>query len=170
MSHKKGTGTPSSTVGKKRSAPTKRRVDRVDTAKVPVGSEAKRLDTTTGTDAKRVESADELAVTTTEPIADGTEVDNSKRNEVDRDDATLTADDQSNARTDVEITAAIRRSVVARDGMSTYGKNVKIITQSGHVTLREPVKTESERAIITDLARQTPGVTTVTNELSVTSH
>jgi hypothetical protein len=51
-----------------------------------------------------------------------------------------TADQQKETRSDREITRRIRRSVVGTEGMSTSGKNVKIITTDGKVTLRGPVE------------------------------
>jgi hypothetical protein len=97
------------------------------------------------------------------------DADNTKHNVVDR-HATVTPGDQSNAKSDIDITAAIRRGVVKRDGLSTNAKNVKIITRAGRVTLRGPVASASEAAFVDELARGTAGVVAVDNELTVTSH
>ena len=77
----------------------------------------------------------------TPPVA----ADNSALNVRDRDDATKTADDQSGTEADRTITQSIRQSIVKDDTMSTYGKNVKIITVDGMVTLRGPVNSETEK-------------------------
>src|ERR1044072_4100910 len=68
--------------------------------------------------------------------------DNSGRNERDRNDATKTAGDQSESEADRTISQNIRKAVTSDDSVSTNGKNVKIITVDGVVTLRGPVKSE----------------------------
>jgi hypothetical protein len=93
--------------------------------------------------------------------------DNSGKNARDASDSTVTADDQSNSKADVEITAAIRRAVTDDDSLSVNAQNVKIITNGGVVTLRGPVKSEQERASIAQKAKQVSGVTRVNNELEV---
>ena len=50
-----------------------------------------------------------------------------------------TADQQKNNTSDRELTAKIRRSVVADKSLSTYAHNVKIIVSGGAVTLKGPV-------------------------------
>ncbi len=97
----------------------------------------------------------------------GTEPDNTKVNARDRNDATLTPMDQSNSETDLKITQEIRKAVVGADGLSFSAKNVKIITQNAHVTLRGPVKSASEKTRIDELARGCAGVTKVDNQLEV---
>src|SRR6266699_5734536 len=76
------------------------------------------------------------------------EPDNSGRNVRDRNDATKTAGDQSESEADRTISQNIRQAIVADDSVSTNGKNVKIITVDGMVTLRGPVKTEQEKTNI----------------------
>ncbi len=46
-------------------------------------------------------------------------------------------------------------------------KNVKIITQDGVVTLRGPVKSAEEKAMIASVAQKTGGVKRVDNQLEV---
>jgi hypothetical protein len=82
------------------------------------------------------------------------EPDNSKKNERDRADATLTAGNQSNDKKDLQLLRNIRRDITKSDTFSTYAKNIKIITQNGRVTLRGPVKTEEEKAAIEVIARK----------------
>ena len=56
-----------------------------------------------------------------------------------------TAQNQSNTQSDLQITAKIRRALMADKGLSMYARNVKIITRSGAVTLKGPVKSADER-------------------------
>ena len=93
--------------------------------------------------------------------------DNSGRNERDRNDATKTAGDQSESEADRTISQNIRKAVTSDDSVSTNGKNVKIITVDGVVTLRGPVKSEAEKANIAAKAQQIAGVKNVENQLEV---
>ena len=68
---------------------------------------------------------------------------------------------------DRDITAAIRRSVVADSSLSWNAKNVKIITVAGKVTLRGPVKSDAEKATIEAKTKAAAGVTEVDNQLEV---
>jgi hyperosmotically inducible periplasmic protein len=93
--------------------------------------------------------------------------DNSGRNERDRNDATKTAGDQSESEADRTISQNIRKAVTSDDSVSTNGKNVKIITVDGVVTLRGPVKSEAEKTNIAAKAQQIAGVKNVENQLEV---
>ena len=93
--------------------------------------------------------------------------DNSGRNERDRNDATKTAGDQSESEADRTISQNIRKAITSDDSVSTNGKNVKIITVDGVVTLRGPVKSEAEKANIAAKAQQIAGVKNVENQLEV---
>jgi len=95
------------------------------------------------------------------------EADNSGRNVRDRNDATKTAGDQSESEADRTISQNIRQAVVADDSVSTNGKNVKIITAEGVVTLRGPVKSEQEKTNIGAKAQQIAGVKRVDNQLEI---
>lgn len=92
------------------------------------------------------------------------------RNAADHKGDTLTATDQSNEPADLEITAAIRRDIVGREGFSMNARNVKIITRDGVVTLRGPVDTITERDEIAALARRTEGVVRVDDQLAILGH
>ena len=78
-----------------------------------------------------------------------------------------TADQQKDNRSDRDITQQIRQSIVADKSLSTYGHNVKIITQNGAVTLKGPVHSEEEKQAIAAKAAQVAGQDKVTNELTV---
>ena len=82
-------------------------------------------------------------------------------------DGKPTAQDQSNAGSDLEITQAIRQAVVGDDSLSVSAENVKIITDGGVVTLRGPVKSAAEKATIERLARAVPGVVRVDSQIEV---
>ena len=93
--------------------------------------------------------------------------DNSGKNVRDRDDAMKTSGDQSESEADRTISQNIRQAINADDSLSTNGKNVKIITAEGVVTLRGPVKNETEKTNIVAKARQIAGVKSVENQLEI---
>lgn len=93
--------------------------------------------------------------------------DNTKKNERDRDGDTKTPIDQAENAADIEITANIRKAVVADGDLSMSAKNVKIITADGVVTLRGPVASTEERTKIADLARGTASVKRVEDQLEI---
>jgi len=93
--------------------------------------------------------------------------DNSGRNERDRNDATKTAGDQAENEADRTISQNIRQAIGADDSVSTNGKNAKIITVDGIVTLRGPVKSEKEKTNIGAKAQQIAGVKSVDNQLEI---
>jgi hyperosmotically inducible protein len=97
------------------------------------------------------------------PTTYGKEADNTAVNG----EGGMTAGDQSEAPADREITRHIRRTVVQDDRLSVTAKNVKIITQNGHVTLRGPVKNATERRIIAGYARDIAGIGHVSDQLEV---
>jgi hyperosmotically inducible protein len=96
--------------------------------------------------------------------------DNTKKNERDRDDKTLTPGDQGGSESDRNLTAEIRKGVVGADGLSMDAKNVKIITNEGVVTLRGPVKTADEKSKIATIAQGVAGVKKVDNQLEVAAN
>jgi hyperosmotically inducible periplasmic protein len=93
--------------------------------------------------------------------------DNSAVNVRDRDPGAMTASEQSNAKSDVELTREIRRAVVKDHSLSMLAHNVKIVTANGSVTLRGPVKTEEEKNAIASKAQQIAGADKVDNQLEV---
>ena len=78
-----------------------------------------------------------------------------------------TADQQPENTSDRDITKKIRRAIVADKSLSTYGHNVKIITQSGAVTLKGPVHSDEEKQTIAAKAAEVVGQDKVTNQLTV---
>ena len=93
--------------------------------------------------------------------------DDTGRNTRDRDGTTLTADEQSNSKGDVEITRQIRQAIVKDDSLSTSAHNVKIITNGGVVTLRGPVASAEEKTMVAKKAAKINGVDKVDNQLEV---
>lgn len=93
--------------------------------------------------------------------------DNSAVNTRDRAPGSMTADQQSNAKGDVELTRRIRRAVVKDSSLSVLAHNVKIISSNGSVTLRGPVKTEGEKVAIASKAKAIAGVGNVNDQLEV---
>jgi osmotically-inducible protein OsmY len=87
----------------------------------------------------------------------------------DRNDQTKTAGDQSENEADRTISQNIRQALTADDSLSTNGKNVKIITNDGTVTLRGPVKSDKEKSTIAAKAQQIAGVKNVDNQLEITN-
>jgi len=78
-----------------------------------------------------------------------------------------TADQQKDSTSDLQLTAKIRRAVVADKSLSTYGHNVKIIVVGGAVTLKGPVHSESEKQSIAAKAGEIAGQDKVTNQITV---
>ena len=95
------------------------------------------------------------------------EPDNTATNQRDRSGETKTSGDQSNTSADLKITQAIRRALMKDGGLSMTAKNIKIITASGQVTLRGPVKTAEEKARIDQLAKSAAGGAKIDNQLEV---
>lgn len=93
----------------------------------------------------------------------GQQPDNSGRNKAER----TTAQSQSEHMSDRQITAKIRRSLVSDKSLSTYGHNVKILTQSGAVILKGPVHSEDEKKSIDQKAAAVVGQDKVTDQLTV---
>jgi len=96
--------------------------------------------------------------------------DNTKRNEADRNTSALTPGDQAENQTDRTITQQIRQDVVTDDSLSLTGKNVKIITVGGVVTLRGPVRNSKEKSDIAAIAQRVYGVNRVVNQLEVATN
>jgi osmotically-inducible protein OsmY len=94
--------------------------------------------------------------------------DNTRVNERDRQGATVTPLDQSNQEADLKITQDLRQRLVNDDGLSFDAKNIKIVTSGSVITLRGPVKSQTEKQQIESQARAVPGVASVNDELEVT--
>jgi hyperosmotically inducible protein len=93
--------------------------------------------------------------------------DNTGRNVRDRGGDTITPGDQSNTKTDLNLTQQIRKAIMADKSLSTNAKNVKIITANGLVTLRGPVNTPQEKATIEAKAQSIAGAHNVESQLEI---
>lgn len=102
-------------------------------------------------------------------LAAGTDADNTGRNVRDRDDATVTPEDQGESASDRKITAAIRRSIVKDKSLSLDAHNAKIITRNGVVTLRGPVDSQAEKQKLQSIAEKVRGVKRIDNQLEIKS-
>ncbi|HTF63381.1 MAG TPA: BON domain-containing protein [Edaphobacter sp.] len=78
-----------------------------------------------------------------------------------------TAEDQTSSKTDRDITAKIRKSIMADKGLSTDAHNVKIITKNGAVTLKGPVKSADEKQKVMSCASNVVPPDTITDEMTV---
>ena len=93
--------------------------------------------------------------------------DDTKINQRDRNSNEATADQQKMNPSDRETTKQIRQAIEKDKSISTYGHNVKIITQNGMVTLKGPVRSEEEKKAIEAKAAEIAGPDHITNELDV---
>jgi hyperosmotically inducible periplasmic protein len=94
-------------------------------------------------------------------------LENTEINVRDKDNTTLTPEDQKETKTDIRITAHIRKTVVRDKSLSINAQNAKIITRSGVVTLRGPVANEAESKTLEKIAKKTRGVVKVDNQLEI---
>ena len=95
--------------------------------------------------------------------------DNTKVNTRDRAAGAKTADQQSNAKADVDLTQKIRRAIVDDKSLSTYAHNIKVISRDGHVTLKGPVHTAEEKSALEAKATEIAGAGNVSNQISITA-
>jgi osmotically-inducible protein OsmY len=95
--------------------------------------------------------------------------DNTKMNQRDRDASQPTADQQKENRSDRDITQQVRRAIEKDKSLSTYGHNVKVITQNGQVTLKGPVRSEEEKRAVEAKAAEVAGQNNVSSQLDVKS-
>jgi hyperosmotically inducible protein len=100
-------------------------------------------------------------------MAASSELENTEINARDKDNTTLTPEDQKETKKDIRITAHIRKTVVRDKSLSTDAQNAKIITRSGVVTLRGPVANEAESKRLEKIAKKTRGVVKVDNQLEI---
>lgn len=78
-----------------------------------------------------------------------------------------TASSASNENADRDAMQKIRKAIVGDKNLSTYAHNVKIIAQNGKVTLRGPVRSETEKKAVADAASAVVGADNVTNEVTI---
>lgn len=94
--------------------------------------------------------------------------DNTKTNKRDDQPRAVTPEDQSNSKEDLAITQKIRQDLTDDKSLSTYGKNVKVITRDGATVLRGPVRSDEEKNLIEKIAEKHAGAGKVKSFLEVT--
>jgi len=92
---------------------------------------------------------------------------NTANNQPDQMAAAPTADQQGNGKSDLQLTASIRRSIVADGSLSTDAHNVKIVVQNGVATLKGPVRTQDEKAAIEAKAAAVVGQDHVVDQMEI---
>ena len=98
----------------------------------------------------------------------GTKPDNTEVNKRDRNSGEATADQQKMNAADQDLTKKIRQSIMSDKSLSTYAHNIKIISQNGSVTLKGPVKSDSEKKTVVAKAVAVAGsADKVTDQVSV---
>ena len=100
-------------------------------------------------------------------LAASSALENTEVNVRDKDNTTLTPEDQKETKKDIKITAHIRKAVVKDKSLSIDAQNAKIITRNGMVTLRGPVANEAESKTLEKIAKKTRGVVKVDNQLEI---
>ena len=98
-------------------------------------------------------------------VADNSALENTERNARDSGNTTLTPEDQQESKSDIRMTAAIRKAVVNNKSLSLDAHKAKIITRNGVVTLRGPVENNAEKMKLQSIAIKTRGVKQVENQL-----
>ena len=108
------------------------------------------------------------AWTNAQAAEDKPKADNTAVNKRDQTPGAATADQQKMNAADRNLTAKIRKAVMADKALSVYAHNVKIISQDGTVTLKGPVRSEDEvKSIVSKATAVTGGADKVINQLSV---
>lgn len=105
--------------------------------------------------------------THSETTAPGKDRDNTAVNERDRADHELTAGQQGMNSEDTNITAAIRQDLMKDDSLSTYAKNIKIITENGKITLKGPVNSQEEKNKVLAAANRNSGSHPIDDNIDV---
>lgn len=95
------------------------------------------------------------------------QADNTKMNKGDGKTKPVTAEQQMENSSDLELTRKIRKAVTDDSSLSTYARNVKIITRHGKVTLKGPVNSGAEKQTIEGLAKGAAGADSITNQIQV---
>jgi hyperosmotically inducible periplasmic protein len=95
-----------------------------------------------------------------------TQPDNTGINARDQSADAVTAGSQGQGKSDVVVTADIRKRIMAAN-MSVDAQNVKVVSQNGKVTLRGPVDNQNEKDSISQIATDIAGADNVDNQLDI---
>ncbi len=82
-------------------------------------------------------------------------------------DHTVTADQSSNKKSDVELAKAIRKAITSDKQLSVYAHNVKVIVTAGAVTLKGPVHSQEEKDAIVAKAKEAAGPAAVEDAITI---
>lgn len=93
--------------------------------------------------------------------------DNTGKNQRDVRSDELTAQDQSNFKSDIEVTRSIRKALMSEKNLSTSAHNVKIIVAQNAITLKGPVKNSNEVETVIAKAKATAPKMEIINQLEV---
>lgn len=104
---------------------------------------------------------------TTVSAQSGIKPDNTAQNKGDLSKNAVTAEKQSNKKSQIKSLAAIRRRIERDRTLSTNAKNVKILFADGVVTLAGPVESDGEKTRVEAIVRSYNGTKSVINQLSV---
>lgn len=110
--------------------------------------------------AQNIFAADSAATRAVEP-------DNSGINKRDDSVVQMTAQDQSNSPAAIAITRKIRAEINKNNDLSTYAKNIKIITKGNVVFLKGPVRSTDEINMINKTAAKIAGDYKIQNDLEI---
>ncbi len=81
--------------------------------------------------------------------------------------ATTTARDQGNNPADLDLTRSIRKDLRGQSGLSVSGRNVMVVTQNGHVTLKGTVISQDEKTKVQEIALRYAPAGSIDNQLEV---
>ena len=104
--------------------------------------------------------------TGTVPSSPPRDVDNTGVNERDKSGATVLPGDQKNTEADIKLTADIRKRIVDTK-LSVDAQNVKVVTVDGRVTLRGPVKSQTEKDELVRIAKEVAGDANVDDQIEI---
>jgi hyperosmotically inducible protein len=93
--------------------------------------------------------------------------DNTAVNKEDRHQGQQTADQQKENSRDLDLAKNVRRALVKDKALSTYAHNVKVISESGIVTLKGPVRSEEEKRAVEAKAAEVAGAGNIKSEITV---
>jgi osmotically-inducible protein OsmY len=91
----------------------------------------------------------------------------SDNTKINKDQTGPTADQQKMTPSDRALTQKIRKAIHHDKSLSAYGRNIRIFTQAGKVTLRGPVRSEEEKGNLEAKAATVAGQKNVSNQLEV---
>ena len=78
-----------------------------------------------------------------------------------------TSDNQKNNKADINLTASIRKDIVADKSLSTAAHNIKVISENGTVTVRGDVNSDAEKNTVLTIAKKYAGASNVMDQVTV---